>query len=106
MTTFETDDGNLIVTPDHGDPLRLSLLIPFEDVERWVSIGEREDNKTWLDEVRLIRPLMPKSASEQLDAMTDGAMVVQCVREWQRAFSERLGKSLLFSGAGGVTGQS
>ena len=106
MTTFTTDGDDLLVSPDSYAPFRLSLVIPFADVEKWMAVGENPDNKGWLDEVRLIRPLMPKSASEQLDAMTDGAMVVQCVREWQRAFSERLGKSLLFSGAGGVTGQS
>lgn len=106
MTTFETEGDALLVTPDQGEPFRLSLVIPFEDIERWMAIGERDDNKTWLDEVRLVRPLMPTSAREQLDTIEDGPLVVQCVREWQRAFSVRLGKHLLFSDAGSVTGQS
>lgn len=106
MTTFETDGDALLVTPDRGEPFRLSLVIPFEAIEAWMAVGEREDNKTWMDEVRLVRPLMPASAREQLDALGDGALVVQCVREWQRAFSGRLGKSLLFSAAGSDTERS
>lgn len=106
MATFNTDGDDLVVTPEQGEPFRLSLVLPFEDVEKWDALGKREDNKTWLDEVRLVRPLMPAQAREQLAAIADGALVVQCVREWQRAFADRLGKHLLFSGAGAATEQS
>lgn len=89
-----------------GGGLRLSLVAPFAAVERFMALTSDEVQRSWLEEVREIRALMPESARAQLDECPDGALVVKAVREWHRAFDARLGKHLLWSDAGGSSGQS
>lgn len=91
-------EGDEVLTPCG----RMSLVVPFEDVERFMAI----DTTSWLDEMRAVRALMPESARAQLDACPDGVLVVESVRAWQAAFDARLGKSLLSSVAGATSEQS
>lgn len=99
--TFEVVGDDLVVTHASGQPVRLSLQLGGEALDRWLTVVD--ESIGWRDEADRLRfEVMPDYVRSIVDPIheADAIFAVQVIRQWSKAVNDRLGKALGFSSAG------
>lgn len=95
-------DGDELVVPACGQDFRLSLVVPFDQLEALLDYQESDEQApSWRAEVAMAREkFMPAAARDVVASIPDGMAQVMAVRLWMGALNLRLGKYLTSSLAG------